>query len=467
MAASASSYTFNRRPATNEEHANLARGGNNDPARSFFGSVWYDALERDLRLPFDPETNPKIKYCVWRFEMKSKDDKTMQRPHAHFMVTFYEPVRLTQARKILNHPYPNWMEVCRDTEKSEAYIRKENGGAISEAFTGGYKPQKGMVGGQAEMLQAALNGVPEHELMVQFPAAYSRHHAAVSKVCAVAAIPRALPDMPYVEIHWGVTGSGKSHLLNTRYPDAYKKVGAGKWFDGIKSHDKIIFEEFDPASEKDSIRLPRMLEILDKYQCRVEVKGGTAQLQAKEFYFSSNINPTEWWVGYPMEQQKAFFRRVDKIYYYYQKYDGQLHRVETPWSDPDAPRIRPGLKGSPTRPHAAKAGDSKPLAPEDALPVVLAEPSFAGAGYSSPKKKHFKDLVSPPTPWAAGEEKALNDVLDRLEAEDREKQLTLEQMFDLGGPMVEMGSLGHTKCPHGLFLTEACYYCQLDKELDM
>lgn len=309
-------------PLTDSEHKNNARR-NTDPARHFFGTYRpvlpegaSSSAEIPLSLPFDPEEVRQLKHCIWKWEQSESEDVL---PHCHFVVTFEQPIRLTQARTLLNMPYPQWMEPCRNFDKSVAYVRKTET-AVSEVFEFGNKPQAGITGDKEGAFAMAEGGATPGEVARKFPKEYARYHAALDKVCKYNSKPRALDAMPLVKIYWGVTGSGKSWVAHDEYPDAYKQLGGTKWFDGYEGEKEIIFEEFDPLSCKDPVALPRMLEYLDRYAVRVETKGSSTQLQAHTFIFTSNVPPTEWWLGYPQSQVDAFFRRVSEIRYYHTQY---------------------------------------------------------------------------------------------------------------------------------------------------
>jgi len=52
-----------------------------------------------------------------------------------------------------------------------------------------------------------------------------------------------------IEVHWGVSGSGKTHGCYAKYKKVYKYIysSTGMWFDGYdaSTHDTLLIDEFD------------------------------------------------------------------------------------------------------------------------------------------------------------------------------------------------------------------------------
>lgn len=113
---------------------------------------------------------------------------------------------------------------------------------------------------------------------------------------------------PNVYWYWGETGSGKTKR-------AFEKAGNDcwvsgknlKWWEGYDAHENIIIDDF----RKDFCTFHELLRILDCYEYRVECKGGSRQLLAKNIWITSCYPPDE--VYDTREDIKQLLRRITKI----------------------------------------------------------------------------------------------------------------------------------------------------------
>lgn len=108
---------------------------------------------------------------------------------------------------------------------------------------------------------------------------------------------------------WGPTGTGKTHRAWAEAGDScYIKTSSNKWWDGYRGETNVIIDEFDGQ-----IGITHLLRWLDKYPCRVEIKGGSLPLRASKFWITSN-KPIELWYdekGATIEQIAALRRRCE------------------------------------------------------------------------------------------------------------------------------------------------------------
>lgn len=92
---------------------------------------------------------------------------------------------------------------------------------------------------------------------------------------------------PEVYWIWGESGSGKSELAREICPNAYEKHGdSGKWWDGYDGELDLILDELRGSSFAFTTLLGILLG-----PCRVEIKGGTRQLQAIKIVITSIYPP--------------------------------------------------------------------------------------------------------------------------------------------------------------------------------
>lgn len=108
---------------------------------------------------------------------------------------------------------------------------------------------------------------------------------------------------------WGPTGTGKSHkareICST---DAYTKSDASKWWPGYDQHAEVIIDDF-----RDSWwSLTEMLRLLDRYECKVEYKGGYRQFMPKKIVVTSCMDPKDCYKN-TGESINQLLRRIDHI----------------------------------------------------------------------------------------------------------------------------------------------------------
>ena len=86
----------------------------------------------------------------------------------------------------------------------------------------------------------------------------------------------------------------------------YIKDPNSKWWDGYNGQELVIIDEFSGV-----INVTHLLRWLDRYPCRVEVKGASKVLRATKFWITSNIDPRNWYAEITPEQKNALMRRMD------------------------------------------------------------------------------------------------------------------------------------------------------------
>lgn len=120
---------------------------------------------------------------------------------------------------------------------------------------------------------------------------------------------------PIVYLLYGEPGVGKTRLVNDKYPigvDSFRKAPDTKWFDGYDAHKVLLLDDFSGAASKMS--LSYTLQLLDRYEIAVEVKGDTVPLLATKIFITTNNHPSTWYKWEKREiQYKALSRRIHYV----------------------------------------------------------------------------------------------------------------------------------------------------------
>lgn len=109
---------------------------------------------------------------------------------------------------------------------------------------------------------------------------------------------------------WGTTGTGKSRLARelVNIDDCYIKNDGTKWWDGYDNNEYVILDDF-----RDSWwSLTEMLSLLDRYEKRIEYKGGLRQFKPKVIIVTCAVAPDSCYLG-TGERIEQLMRRIDEV----------------------------------------------------------------------------------------------------------------------------------------------------------
>lgn len=114
---------------------------------------------------------------------------------------------------------------------------------------------------------------------------------------------------PHVTWLYGPPGSGKTrraHALTSE--DRYIKSSSSKWWDGYDGQTDVIIDDF----RESWCPLQELLALLDRYEHRVEFKGGTRQFLARNIVVTSPLHPG-WLYRFTDENIEQLLRRIDVL----------------------------------------------------------------------------------------------------------------------------------------------------------
>lgn len=113
---------------------------------------------------------------------------------------------------------------------------------------------------------------------------------------------------PIVYWYYGETGTGKTKMAHELLGnDLYLKSNADKWFEGYDAHESVLFDDL----RTNTFPFHYLLQLLDRYSCRVECKGSTRQFLAKTIVITCPCHPKHFLCN--GEDNGQLIRRIDHI----------------------------------------------------------------------------------------------------------------------------------------------------------
>jgi len=237
---------------------------------------------------------PEITYIIW-----GKEKGQEETPHLQGYVAFKRRKSLQAAKRLLSDRAH--CEIARGSPKQAAeYCQKD----------GDYEEYGKLPGGQGKRSDLELcthlikEGKTTRELAEVCPQVLLRYGSGVQRLRMHFRPERKGP--PELWVLWGKTGTGKTRRVwefaNVR--ELWVHPGQG-WFDGYDGHKAVLFDDFDGSWFK----LTYLLKLIDRYVFQVPVKGGHVWWAPKTIYFTSNIDPKEWYPTANEEHKRALLRR--------------------------------------------------------------------------------------------------------------------------------------------------------------
>ncbi len=116
-------------------------------------------------------------------------------------------------------------------------------------------------------------------------------------------------EAPKVYWFYGETGTGKSRTAHEMFPEAYVKPPCTKWWEGYDGHEEVIIDDYRAGMFK----ISELLALTDRYEHRVECKGGYRQLKANTIVFTAPFHPRLMMPWNGADSYDQFERRLHEI----------------------------------------------------------------------------------------------------------------------------------------------------------
>lgn len=259
---------------------------------------------------FDPDVKEPLRYIVYQFEKCPTTNKV----HIQGYLELSKPIRMAGVKKILG--FNAHLESRKGTrDEARAYCMKEDT-RISGPFEGGVWQDggQGKRNDLAEVYNLLRSGTSDYDLLDANPATVIRNYRGL-QYAKFTLSQRARNKRRiglHVIVYHGQPGTGKTRRAHDLHEEKLfslvKGNGTGVWFDGYGGEECLLIDDFYGW-------LPYgfLLQILDVYPLRLEIKGGHTWANWNTVIITSNKPWSEW---YAREGQAALDRRIHCITYF-------------------------------------------------------------------------------------------------------------------------------------------------------
>lgn len=162
------------------------------------------------------------------------------------------------------------------------------------------------------VIEMVDDGNSNKSIAIAEPVTYFKFHKHINAYRAATLLPR--DEVPTVQVFYGATGTGKSHTAREIFHNKNYYVWSPnnlKWWDGYTGQKYIIMEEF-----RGQLPFSYMLTLLDRYECKVEYKGGIIEFCGIHIIITSPIHPEEWFPNHfsdSADSLNQLLRRITEI----------------------------------------------------------------------------------------------------------------------------------------------------------
>lgn len=268
--------------------------------------------------PYRPQPSPNVSYMVYQLEQGASGT-----PHLQGYIQFKNPVAFNTVRNFFDKK-AHVERAMGQPQECHDYCTKEEGRLEEPFIYGVMKGGKATQGQRTDLLRACemvkeggLKRVAEQD-----PVIFLKFHRGLSALRTILAPRRN--EVPKVVVLYGDTGCGKSRTARNMMPRLegqeppcadYDQFwvwdpNMGSWFQGYDQQKWAIFEEF-----RGQLTFGAMLSLLDRYDCQVQNKGGSAHWLATRIVITSPVHPREWYQSLATNdgQLQQLLRRITQV----------------------------------------------------------------------------------------------------------------------------------------------------------
>lgn len=251
----------------------------------------------------------RARYLI--FQLEKGDSGT---PHFQGYIEFNRGVRFQTIKKYIPGAH---FEARRGSRKQAIdYCRKTDTRVDGPwEFGESSLESQGTRSDLLEVCEGIKSGMGIRSISEQFMPQFIKYSKGIRDVLSIynSKTIKRIEDKEVILIY-GDTGIGKSYWVRSRYADdIYIKNGTHKWWDGYVDQRVVCIDDF--AGGRSGFPLCTTLNILDKWDCQVEIKGGTVVLTNRVLFITTNIHPRDWYdYGDREVHYRALARRISQVW---------------------------------------------------------------------------------------------------------------------------------------------------------
>lgn len=230
---------------------------------------------------YSPEEEASVQALAVTYLVYGRERGEEGTPHLQGLV-YHTLMRLSAVKKLI--PRAHWEAVKGTIMQAEQYCEKDG-----DVFRKGTRPSQGKRNDIEEVRLNLRAGVTMRVITDTAPS-----YQAVRMAEVWLRYNEAPRDwLPEVYWYWGPPGSGKTRAVYAAAPEVYSVPSSPqlKWWDGYDAHEDVLIDDF----RGDHCDFARFLKLIDRYEFRVECKGGMRQLLPKRIFITSCVPPWRCW----------------------------------------------------------------------------------------------------------------------------------------------------------------------------
>lgn len=247
-------------------------------------------------------------------------------PHLQGYVEFRHPVKWTTIHKKLHGAHVEERYKSSPAARTAAYCKKGEQSHREWELEGTEGPNYGLNGIICEWGEISAQGTRNdlhpatemvragkriREVAEEHPEIFVKYHRGLLALQTALVVPRN--EVPEVRVYWGSTGAGKSRKARD-WLDEKRYVWwptQGQWFCGYAGEKDVLLEEF-----RGQWPFGMLLALLDRYDCKVQYKGGMVEFAGIRIAITSPIHPDKWYAQFDLaanEKLDQLKRRITLI----------------------------------------------------------------------------------------------------------------------------------------------------------
>lgn len=249
------------------------------------------------------ELPDKIRYAIIGEEICP----TTKNTHWQCYFEFSKPIRMKGAKLLLDDEKAH-LEIRKGTrEQARDYCKKDN--KFSEL--GEWISGQGHRSDLKKIVQKLKEGTKLSQIMEDDPNTYCQYRNGLKEISANIQKQKC-KEFRTVEVilHCGPTGCGKTRkAVESGGTDYYKIEGENlQWFQDYEQESCLIIDEYN-----NDVSITKMLNLLDGYQLRLNVKGSHTYANWNKVFITTNLKPEQLHSNAKPEHRNALFRRINTI----------------------------------------------------------------------------------------------------------------------------------------------------------